>query len=88
MPCSKARSTTCFREAATRGTIAPPNQDEPAASGLTVFGVGGLGAGELTYSSALDLLVLFDPERVRHQGRGEAAEDPAPPRARSRRPAR
>ena len=63
-----------LREAAARGTLAPPKQDEPAASGLTVFGVGGLGAGELTYSSELDLLVLFDPERVRHQGRGEPAE--------------
>ena len=63
-----------LREAFARGTLLRPDQDEPAASGLTVFGVGGLGAGELTYSSALDLLVLFDPERVRHQGRGEAAE--------------
>ena len=61
-------------EATARGTLAPPKQDEPAASGLTVFGVGGLGAGELTYSSELGLLVLFDPERVRHQGRGEPAE--------------
>ena len=63
-----------LREAAARGTIAPPNQDEPVASGLTVFGVGGLGAGELTYSSELGLLVLFDPERLRRQGRGEPAE--------------
>ena len=63
-----------LREAAARGTLAPPKQDELVASGLTVFGVGGLGAGELTYSSELDLLVLFDPERVRHQGRGEPAE--------------
>ena len=63
-----------LREAAARGTIAPPKQDEPPSYGLTVFGVGGLGAGELTYSSELDLLVLFDPERVRHQGRGEPAE--------------
>ena len=63
-----------LREAAARGILAAPNQDEPAASGLTVFGVGGLGAGELTYSSELGLLALFDPERVRHQGRGEPAE--------------
>ena len=63
-----------LREAAARGTLAPANRDEPAAHGLTVLGVGGLGAGELTYSSALDLLVLFDPERVRHRGRGEPAE--------------
>ncbi|MDD9982677.1 MAG: glutamine-synthetase adenylyltransferase, partial [Gammaproteobacteria bacterium] len=60
-----------LRDAAARGTLVPPDGDEPAASGLTVFGVGGLGAGELTYSSELSLLVLFDPERVRHQGRGE-----------------
>jgi len=64
-----------LRDAAPRGTPAPLDQDEPAAArGVTVFGVGGLGAGELTYSSELDLLVLFDPERVRHQGRGEPAE--------------
>ena len=63
-----------LREAFARGTLAPPDQDEPGAHGLTVFGVGGLGAGELTYSSELDLLVLFDHERVRHQGRGETAE--------------
>ncbi len=63
-----------LREAFARGTLARLDRDEPGASGLTVFGVGGLGAGELTYSSALDLLVLFDPERVRHRGRGEAAE--------------
>ena len=63
-----------LREAAPRGAPTPSDQDEPAARGLTVFGVGGLGAGELTYSSELDLLVLFDPERVRHRGRGEPAE--------------
>ena len=63
-----------LRDAAPRGTPAPSDQDEPAARGLTVFGVGGLGAGELTYSSELGLLVLFDPERVRHRGRGEPAE--------------
>ena len=62
-------------EAAARGTLAPADDDEPTtACGLTVFGVGGLGAGELTYASELDLLVMFDPERVRHQGRGEAAD--------------
>ena len=63
-----------LREAAARGTIAPSNQDEPPSRGLTVLGVGGLGAGELTYSSELGLLVLFDSERVHHRGRGEPAE--------------
>ena len=63
-----------LQEAAARGTLAPQGQDEPAARGLTVLGVGGLGAGELTYSSELDLLVVFDPDRIRHRGRGEPAE--------------
>ena len=69
------RSTTLLRDAATRGTLAPGDPDQPtSACGLTVFGVGGLGAGELTYSSPLSLFVLFDPERVQHRGRGEPTE--------------
>ena len=61
--------------AVARGTLAPADPDQPtSACGLTVFGVGGLGAGELTYSSALSLFVLFDPERVQHRGRGEPTE--------------
>ena len=61
--------------AAARGVLAPPDADEAAgASGLTVLGVGRLGAGELTYASELALIVLFDPERVRHRGRGEPTE--------------
>ena len=64
-----------LRQAAARGTLVPADSEDPiAACGLTLFGVGGLGAGELTYSSDLGLLVLFDPERVRHQGRGEVAD--------------
>ena len=34
--------------------------DGPAASGLTVLGMGKLGAGELNYSSDIDLIVLYD----------------------------
>ena len=61
--------------AAARGVLALPDQDEPSATcGLTVLGVGRLGAGELTYASGLDLVVLFDPERVRYRGRGEPTE--------------
>ena len=62
--------------AAARGVLAPLERDAPAkACGLTVLGVGTLGAGELGYSSDLALLVLFDPERVRHRGRGAPTED-------------
>ena len=64
-----------LEEAAARGTLVPADRDQPAsACGLTVFGVGALGAGELTYSSELNLFVLFDPERVQHRGRGEPTE--------------
>ncbi len=34
-------------------------------NGLFVLGMGKLGAGELNYSSDIDLIVLFDPDRVR-----------------------
>ena len=64
-----------LQEAAARGVLEPSDRDQPGdACGLTVFGIGALGAGELTYSSALDLFVLFDPERVQHRGRGEPTE--------------
>ena len=64
-----------LREAAARGTLVPADRDRPMSGcGLAVFGVGGLGAGELTYSGRLNLFVLFDPERVQHRGRGEATE--------------
>ena len=64
-----------LEEAAARGSLVPVDRDQPAlACGLAVFGVGALGAGELTYSSELNLFVLFDPERVQHRGRGEPTE--------------
>ena len=64
-----------LEEAAARGTLVPVDRDQPSsACGLAVFGVGALGAGEITYSSQLNLFVLFDPERVQHRGRGEPTE--------------
>ena len=66
-----------LEEAAARGRLLLVDRDQPALScGLAVFGVGALGAGELTYSSQLNLFVLFDPERVQHRGRGEPTETP------------
>ncbi|MDH3772495.1 MAG: glutamine-synthetase adenylyltransferase, partial [Nitrospirota bacterium] len=38
-------------------------------SGLFVIGMGKLGAFELNYSSDIDVIVLFDPERFRTRGR-------------------
>ncbi len=37
--------------------------------GYTVLGLGKLGARELNYSSDIDLIVLFDPERIDYRGR-------------------
>jgi len=34
-------------------------------SGLVILGMGKLGSGELNYSSDIDLIVLYDPERVK-----------------------
>ena len=39
-----------------------------ADSGVFVLGMGKLGAGELNYSSDIDLIVLFDHERLRYRG--------------------
>jgi glutamate-ammonia-ligase adenylyltransferase len=37
---------------------------EPGDSGLIVLGMGKLGGGELNYSSDIDLILLYDPERA------------------------
>ncbi len=56
--------------AAARGelTLADPSQPE-CGSGFVVLGMGKLGAGELNYSSDIDLILLYDPDA--HPGREE-----------------
>jgi glutamate-ammonia-ligase adenylyltransferase len=50
-----------LREAAERGRITPPSLDRPEQdSGLIVLAMGKMGAGELNYSSDIDLIVFFD----------------------------
>jgi glutamate-ammonia-ligase adenylyltransferase len=45
------------------------NIDRPAeTSGYTILGMGKLGARELNYSSDVDLVVLFDQERIDYRG--------------------
>ena len=45
------------------------NPDDPESeSGVVVLGMGKLGARELNYSSDIDLLVLFDGEKINHHG--------------------
>ena len=53
-------------EAAGRGVIVPADAAWPdSRSGLIVLGMGKFGARELNYSSDIDLIVLYDPERFR-----------------------
>ena len=65
-----------LHRAAERGVLSPPDRANPAReSGLAVLGMGKLGARELNYSSDVDLIVLFDPKRVRHRGPDGPAQD-------------
>ena len=55
-----------LRRLAEAGAIALPDLAHPARdSGLVVLGMGKLGGRELNYSSDVDLIVLYDLERVR-----------------------
>jgi glutamate-ammonia-ligase adenylyltransferase len=59
-----------LREAAERGDVRLADPLQPLAnSGIVVLGMGKLGAFELNYSSDIDLIVLFDPDRLSYQGR-------------------
>ena len=59
-----------LREAAQRGEIELADRERPQdEAGIIVLGMGKLGAFELNYSSDIDLIVLFDPARLRYRGR-------------------
>ena len=50
-----------LRQEAARGKLVPPNPERPEdGSGLVVLAMGKMGAGELNYSSDIDLIVFFD----------------------------
>ncbi len=50
-----------LQQEAMRGRITPPNPDHPEdGSGLIVLAMGKMGAGELNFSSDIDLIVFFD----------------------------
>ena len=50
-----------LRAEAARGRLSPPHLDSPEDdSGLVVLAMGKMGAGELNYSSDIDLIVFFD----------------------------
>ena len=55
-----------LKRAADAGEITPGSTKDPAeGSGWIVLGMGKFGAGELNYSSDIDLIVLFDMARAR-----------------------
>jgi [glutamine synthetase] adenylyltransferase / [glutamine synthetase]-adenylyl-L-tyrosine phosphorylase len=57
------------------GQIVLPHAEQPQSeSGLVVLGMGKLGAGELNYSSDVDLIVFYDDEKVDYRGRRSVQE--------------
>jgi [glutamine synthetase] adenylyltransferase / [glutamine synthetase]-adenylyl-L-tyrosine phosphorylase len=51
-----------LRQEAARGRLSPSDSERPEEnSGLFVLAMGKMGAGELNYSSDIDLIVFFDP---------------------------
>jgi glutamate-ammonia-ligase adenylyltransferase len=58
-----------LRKNAAAGEIKLCHPDDPErGSGFIVLGLGKLGAGELNYSSDVDLIVLYDQEKARYTG--------------------
>ncbi|MFN3233368.1 MAG: bifunctional [glutamine synthetase] adenylyltransferase/[glutamine synthetase]-adenylyl-L-tyrosine phosphorylase [Alphaproteobacteria bacterium] len=53
---------------------APATPEIARASGYIVLAMGKLGAGELNYSSDVDLIVLFDPEVAQYTGRRDVQD--------------
>jgi glutamate-ammonia-ligase adenylyltransferase len=53
-----------LHELAARGTIPPELAERPDRAGIVVIAMGKLGARELNYSSDIDLIVLFEPDRL------------------------
>ncbi len=57
------------------GALAAPDSGDPSRGcGYVVLGMGKLGARELNYSSDIDLIVLYDPERAPYSGRRPVSE--------------
>jgi len=64
-----------LRREAAKGEFTLPHPDDPERdSGLVVLGMGKFGARELNYSSDIDLIVLYDHERLTYTGRRSLPE--------------
>ena len=68
-----AATAHLLRAAAEAGDLRLADHANPeAGSGLTILGLGKLGADELNYSSDIDLMVLYDPAVAHYVGRDGA----------------
>ncbi len=68
--------TCLLNEAAETGdiTLADGNRVTPDNAGYVVLAMGKLGAGELNYSSDIDVIALYDPLKLRYGGRRSLPE--------------
>ncbi|MGH6959701.1 MAG: bifunctional [glutamine synthetase] adenylyltransferase/[glutamine synthetase]-adenylyl-L-tyrosine phosphorylase, partial [Dongiaceae bacterium] len=67
--CIGAAVSHLLRRAAEAGDLNLPRRAEPAReSGLVILAMGKLGACELNYSSDIDLIVLYDRDKVDYRG--------------------
>ncbi len=62
-----------LEEAVEAGKLTPEKDQNPS-HGYTVLAMGKHGAGELNYSSDIDLIVLYDPDQVPLEQRDRAAQ--------------
>src|SRR4029453_13712429 len=73
--CIGAAVSHLLRRAAEAGDLNLPRPEEPARdSGLVILAMGKLGACELNYSSDIDLIVLYDRDKVDYRG-GRTLQD-------------
>ncbi len=64
-----------LRQAAQRNELVLPKPEKPLEDcGVVILAMGKLGAGELNYSSDIDIIVLFDPSRIDYRGRRTTQE--------------
>ncbi len=65
-----------LRQAAERGDLDLPEaaKDPGRQAGIFVLGLGKLGGGELNYSSDIDIIVLYDEERIAYRGQHSPQE--------------
>ena len=65
-----AAAAHLLRRSAGSGEIILPHPEDPErGSGLIILAMGKLGARELNYSSDIDLIVLYDRERIDYRGK-------------------